>query len=112
MGQARDSLVTLTHARLRLAQGDTPAARRLLLTLLERDPRDREAQELLATVEARHVGGYAAAPAEEELPPPEAGDPVLLAGRFRRELGSDAGGRRDLRIRRLALWLRKVTRHV
>ena len=40
----------MTHAHLRLAQGDTSGARRVLESLLEADPEHRAARELLEEV--------------------------------------------------------------
>jgi hypothetical protein len=43
-------LATLTHARLRAEQGDASGARSILQELLERDPADERARELLGSL--------------------------------------------------------------
>lgn len=43
-------LATLTHARLRAEQGDARGARSILQDLLERDPADERARELLGSL--------------------------------------------------------------
>lgn len=50
-----DPLATLTHARLRIEQGDLAEARALLRGLLLRHPDHRQARVQLATLEAASV---------------------------------------------------------
>jgi hypothetical protein len=106
---SEDSLTTLTHACLRVAQEDYRAAERLLLAVLERDPDHVEARQLLETIAQRATTTANEQPSGEALGPPVAGDPARLAGAFR-----DALGRAEvppgLRIRRLESWLRKIRR--
>ena len=49
----RGPFATLTHARLRLRQGDVRGARRILSEIVERHPGDRAARELLEGLPAR-----------------------------------------------------------
>ena len=104
-----DSLTTLTHACLRLAQEDYRAAERLLRGVLEREPDHAEARHLLETIAQRVVTAADEEPAEQLSEPPVAGDPARLAGAFRDALGPAEvapGGR----IRRLESWLGKILR--
>jgi len=107
-GGSVSSLETLTHARLRAAQGDHAGAEALLRRMLERDPGHAEARELLRSVE----GGGAPEPeglSEEALLPPQPGDPARLASSFREALSSpEPPGLR--RIRRLRAWLGRILR--
>ena len=48
-----EPLATLTHARLRAVQGDRRAARRILASILERDPERQDARKLLHQVAGR-----------------------------------------------------------
>jgi len=102
-------LSTLTHARLRAAQGDLAAARRILRELLEADPDLAEARELLAVWEGR-----AAAPrpseSEEALPPTAPAEPRALAARFRDALGAGRDAPRRRKIARLESWLARLDR--
>ena len=101
-------ILTLTHARIRAAQGDVRGARRVLRAILERSPDNAEAQALLEELNGR--SGRAAAPDRAEpLAPPRAADARTLAERFRRSLGppepiSDVPGR----VRRLEAWLSRI----
>lgn len=45
-----DAPLTLTHARLRVAQGDLAAARRILAAILAVEPRNPEAAALLTAI--------------------------------------------------------------
>jgi hypothetical protein len=104
-----DSLTTLTHACLRVAQRDYRAAERLLRGVLEREPDHAEARRLLETLAQRATAAADEQPGEEALEPPVAGDPARLARVFRDVLGRGEalpGGR----IRRLESWLRKIRR--
>jgi hypothetical protein len=104
-----NSLTTLTHAILRVAQEDYPAAERLLRAVLEREPDHVEARRLLETIAERVITTAGAEPAEELPEPPVAGDPARLARAFRDALG---GAERPAgeRIRRLEIWLGKIRR--
>lgn len=104
-----DSLTTLTHACLRVAQEDYRAAERLLRAVLEREPDHAQARHLLETIAARVVTTEDEETADEIPEPPVAGDPARLAGAFREALGTaerPPGGR----IRRLESWLGKIRR--
>jgi len=107
------SFATLTHARLRVAQGDVGGAARILRVILEVQPAHREARELLDELTGRVTVAHAE-PAEERAAaavPAAAGD---LTRRFRDALGDR---RRSARAERLFLWLARAqrnrgTRHV
>jgi hypothetical protein len=95
---------TLTHARIRAAQGDLTGARRIARAILERDPEDLAARELLASLASRTD-----APAHESEEPvldaPTAVAADELRDTFRTRLGlAPAGGPRE----RLASWLDRV----
>jgi hypothetical protein len=101
------SFATLTHARLRVAQGDVGGATRILRVILGVQPAHREAQELLDELTGR-VGVTHTEPAEEpavDVVPANAGD---LARGFREAL---APNRRDARIERLSGWLEQAQRN-
>jgi hypothetical protein len=104
-----DSLTTLTHACLRVAQEDYRAAERLLRAVLEREPDHVEARQLLETIARRATTTADEQPGGDALEPPVAGDPARLAGEFRDTLGR-AEMPPGLRIRRLESWLRKIRR--
>lgn len=98
-------LATTTHARLRAAQGDHAAARRLLEELLSAAPEDLEARALL---ESLPEAGTAAPPDEPEAPlaPPETVAASELRERFRVALGPGSSGERVRR--RLETVLRTI----
>jgi len=101
------SFATLTHARLRAAQGDVGGAARILRVILEVQPAHREARELLDEITGR-VAVVHAEPAEEPavaVVPANAGD---LARHFRHALGEN---RRSARMERLSLWLARTQRN-
>lgn len=80
--------LTLTHARLRASQGDFRVAAAIAAELLERDPGDAGARDLLVSVAARPD----AAPAEaddEALEAPEGAVAGELRQRFRTALAVD-----------------------
>jgi hypothetical protein len=81
-------LPTMTHARLRADQGDLAGARRVLRDILESDPRNDEARELLT-----RLGSRRARPAADDRPdlppPPRSAAAGELAAAFRRELSAD-----------------------
>jgi len=88
---------TVTHAKLRLGQGDVREARRILSGILDRDPDDSAARELLAELSD---GGR----------PTRKAPPETATKSFRRALGIDLDARRDV-IDRLEDWLRRVKRN-
>jgi len=101
------SFATLTHARLRAAQGDVGGAARILRVILEVQPEHREARELLDEITGR-VPVVHTEPAEERasaVVPANAGE---LAQRFREALGDDG---RSARLERLSLWLARTQRN-
>jgi hypothetical protein len=101
---------TLTHARLRAVQGDLRGARRILREILERDPRQEEARQLLGRLEGLPQGKRDSL-SSESLPQPAAADAKALAGRFRGTLGPPATPDHLRRIERLRRWLRRIERH-
>jgi hypothetical protein len=102
-----ETLVTLTHARLRVRQGDYTAAGTLLRRILKREPDHGEALELLRSIDDQ-PRTVSVEPVEDVLKPPEARDAARLARGFRDALVGREGRRQ--RIRRLEDWLRRVRR--
>jgi len=113
---------TLTHARVRAAQGDVAGARRILTAMLARDPEDPGARRLLGELEGR-TDAAGQVDADETLAPPEPCAADELAPRFRSLLGAKrraagstgarpAAERRTARARilRLEHWLARVER--
>ncbi len=101
------SFATLTHARLRVAQGDVGGAARILRVILEVQPAHREARELLDELTGR-VAVTHTEPVEEPAAaavPAAAGE---LTRRFRDTLGNR---RRSARVERLVLWLARAQRN-
>ena len=102
-----ESFATLTHARLRAAQGDVAGAVRILRVILEVQPGHHEARGFLAEIENRlavaHTEPLEAA--TETVTPATAGD---LTFRFREALDAH---RPDPRIRRLSSWLERMQRN-
>lgn len=94
--------ITVTHARIRLEQGDPVGARRLLEEFLARNPGDPEAQALLL-----HLPGAGKVrspePNEPAPPPPVSATAEELAARFRGNLGGE-----DSRVARLKTWLHRI----
>jgi hypothetical protein len=101
---------TLTHARVRAAQGDVAGARRILVAMLARDPEDPGARRLLADL-AGSIDRDRVADADEPVAPAQPRGAADLAPQFRALLG---GGRASARarIRRLERWLERVGRNV
>jgi hypothetical protein len=62
-----DTPLTLTHARLRAAQGDVDAARRILRAVLGADPANREASGLLRALDGGGETGSRSAVLREWL---------------------------------------------
>ena len=103
-------MLTLTHARLRAAQGDAAAARRILRAILARDPGDEPARRLLEELDGRSDDARIPETAEQ-MPEPVPAAAVELADRFRRELRRDrAGVDSERRIDRLRSWLERIER--
>lgn len=102
-------LSTVTHARLRFAQGDVPGARRIVEAILAADPVHAEARTLLATLGDSPATIFRE-PDEETPAPPEAGDPRELAAGFRRLL-SDGAARRARTVKRMAAWVEVLGRN-
>jgi len=100
-------LATITHARLRAAQGDIRGARALLLDILHRNPGHRQAKELLAQITGREDKQRSAERAEQ-LAAPEPGDPDRLSEEFKQVLFRGDRPRRA-RIERLEQLLRRIT---
>lgn len=101
------SFATLTHARLRVAQGDVGGALRILRVILEVQPGHSEARTLLEQLEGRVAVAHTE-PAEESAPaavPAMADD---LTRRFRDALGDR---RPSPRVERLFLWLARAQRN-
>jgi hypothetical protein len=98
---------TLTHARLRAAQGDVDGAVRILRVILEAQPDHGEARDALDALLHRVPVAYhePAPPAPDEARPSSAAD---LKDRFRAAL---SGGRSEGRIRRLNRWIERIRRN-
>jgi len=99
--------LTLTHARIRAAQGDVRGARKILHAILRERPAEVEARELLAELAARPQVE------REELRDVDPAAPVAaeagrLAAPFRRALGREREAPGARRIRRLERWLERV----
>lgn len=101
------SFATLTHARLRAAQGDVPGAVKILRVILEVQPGHHEARGFLAEIENRLAVAHSEASevAAEAVTSATAGDLTL---RFREALDAS---RPSPRIRRLSSWLERTQRN-
>jgi hypothetical protein len=97
-GETRGSFATLTHARIRAAQGDLEGAERILRVILQVQPAHDEARALLVDLGRRAALAHhePASPAPE---PATAATAEALAPRFRGELSSPAGDSRAVRLR-------------
>jgi predicted RecB family endonuclease len=97
-----DRLATLTHVRLRVAQGDLRTARRMLTEILDREPGRPEALRLLESI------SEAASTAARD-PTPEAGaaEPTFVA---EDDVPRPGGGPPRERRARLEAWLRRIRR--
>ena len=95
---------TLTHARIRAAQGDRSGARRIARAILDRDPKDEGARALLDA-----LGAASDLPTDEiEEPTPDvpvAAAPGDLRAAFRERLG--LGEPRDPRVA-LTTWADRI----
>ncbi len=97
---------TLTHARLRRAQGDTRGAIAILEALIDAGEEGSELRQLYRALGGdKHRSHFESELASEEAPHPAGLDE--LAEVFRRELGP---GARDQSVRRLEHWLTRVRR--
>ena len=100
-------LATVTHARLRLEQGDIEGAERIQLMVLSRDPSDDAAIALV-----RRLGGTRswaiAEPPDEAVGDPVPRDPSELAMQFHEVLGGTAAARRRGLVEGLEAWLRRA----
>jgi hypothetical protein len=101
------SFATLTHAKLRAAQGDVAGAVRILRVILEVQPGHHEARQFLAEIENRCAVAHTEpqAVAAEAVTPATAGD---LALRFREAFEAHGSSRR---IQRLTFWLERTQRN-
>jgi len=97
---------TLTHARLRRAQGDTVGAIAILESLIDAGDESDDLVDLYLALggDSQRAHREPASPAER---PAVAADPSALAATFRRELGP--GGAAE-KVRRLRGWLTRVQR--
>ncbi len=101
------SFATLTHARLRAAQGDVTGAVRILRVILEVQPGHDEARGFLAEIENRLAVAHTEPleGAAEAVTPATAG---ALTFRFREALDAH---RPNPRIRRLSSWMERMQRN-
>ena len=105
--ESEGSFATLTHARLRAAQGDVGGAARILRVILEVQPGHQAARDLLADLEH-------SIPVARKEPPDVAPEPARAAtaedlkDRFR---GALEGRAADPRVLRLSVWLERVERN-
>jgi len=101
------SFATLTHARLRAAQGDVPGAVRILHVILEVQPGHHEARAFLAEIEDKRAVAHTEPQeaAADAVTPASAGD---LALRFRTALEAH---RPSPGFLRLTSWLERVQRN-
>ena len=106
------ALASMTHARLRVRQGDYREAGRLLREILERNPQHAEARELLLGIARRPDTTAPRVQEERPTSPPTPSDPECLVGRFREVLGGSgfAPSSGDRRVGRLERWLHKIRR--
>jgi len=101
------SFATLTHARLRAAQGDIGGAVRILRVILSVQPEHEEARAFLAEIEDR-VSIRHAEPegsATDPVRPATVGD---LTGRFREALSRSG---RTAPVETLSRWLERARRN-
>ena len=106
-GDSGASFATLTHAKLRAAQGDVRGAVRILHVILDVQPGHHEARAFLVEIENRLAVAHTE-PAEvvaEAVTPATVGD---LTRRFRNALDAR---RPNARVRRLSLWLEWTQRN-
>jgi hypothetical protein len=103
-------ILTMTHARIRVGQGDVRGARRVLRKILERSPEDPEARAMLDELDGR-LESDSRPDQDEPLAAVEPIDAARLAERFRSALGTQ-GPLRGVpgRVRRLETWLSRIRR--
>ena len=106
-GNGSVSLATVTHARLRIEQGDTGGAKRILLTVLAQDPDDVAALALMERL-GDACSWALAEPSEEAVGDPVPGDPSELVTRFHEVLGGNAAARRRWLVEGLEAWLQRA----
>jgi len=107
IGELSGSLATVTHARLRMEQGDIDGARRILLAVLVRDSGDAAATALMERlVEAS--SRTREEPADEVAEPPVPGDSSALAARVREVLGVDRTALHRRLVEGLEAWLQQI----
>ena len=101
------SFATLTHAKLRAAQGDVRGAVRILRVILDVQPEHHEARGFLEEIENRLAVAHTEPleDAADAATPATAGD---LTRRFRDAL--DARGS-SAQVQRLSLWLERTRRN-
>jgi len=106
-GDSGVSLATLTHARLRAAQGDVLGAVRILQVILAVQPGHDEARRFLAEIESRVAVAHTepGQDAAAAVMPATVGD---LTRRFRDVLDAR---RPSAGVRRLFLWLERTQRN-
>jgi hypothetical protein len=95
---------TLTHARLRAAQGDVAGASRILRVILDAQPDHVEARDFLASLDGRIPVTYR----ETAEPPLQDAKPAVaaeLTGAFRSAIGSVP------EASRLEAWIDRIRRH-
>lgn len=101
------SFATLTHARVRAAQGDVPGAMRILRVILQVQPGHDEAQTLLDEIENRLLVTHAE-PKEAAAGPVTPAKAEDLTRRFRAALDTNpARGE----IQRLRSWIERTQRN-
>ncbi len=100
-------LLTVTHARIRAAQGDLSGARRILHQILDRSPDHREARALLEGLAGRTDLPHRD-DSETRLEDRRPATGSELAGEFRSALGRLPRNRRL--AQRLETWLRRISR--
>ena len=104
------SFATLTHARLRAAQGDVAGAKRILHVILDVQPGHDEARALLARIENRVVVARTES-LDAALEPVRAATAGDLALAFRGALAATRAPRRGPWVLRLSRWLQRVERN-
>lgn len=98
---------TLTHARLRLSQGDFDGAARVLRVIVDTRPTDKEALRMLAEVEDRVAVAHKE-PSDEKVEDVTPDTARGLARKFRNALDSR---RTSESIDRLRVWLERSRRN-
>jgi len=101
------SFATLTHAKLRAAQGDVRGAVRILRVILDVQPEHHEARGFLEEIENRLAVAHTEPleDAADAATPATAGD---LTRRFRDALDSRGS---SAQVQRLSLWLERTRRN-